>query len=58
MYAGNGMVEDVYINTGFESHYTQNWLHIIKVHSKLSTICENTKVYSTVSKFLYVTFVF
>jgi len=51
------MVEVVYINASFESHYagsyfTHNWLHIIKVHSKLSTICE-----SSVSKFLNATFV-
>jgi hypothetical protein len=40
------MVEDVYINTSFESHYagsyyTHDWLHIIKVHSELSIICES-----------------
>jgi hypothetical protein len=43
------MVEDVYINASFGSHYagsyfTHNWLNIIKVHSKLSIICESTEV--------------
>lgn len=57
------MVEDVYINVRFEgqyagSYFTHNWLHIIKVHAKLSIICESTKVLSTVSKFCNVTFVF
>jgi len=49
MYAGNGMVEDVYTNASFESHYagsyfTHNWLQIIKFHSTLSIICESIKV--------------
>ena len=56
------MFEDVYVNASSESlcrylQYTTGYTSS-NVHSKLNLICESTEVYSTVSKFLDVTFVF